>query len=117
MSRDSGVVCALRDEIIQPPILVCIGHCTACQKITSSAFSAALIVTAEACCFTGGETRSFQRTADSGRRVTRRDVPRSLQHYPVIERAVLADAEAAAAGDRTTELHALSDADGQSVCF
>jgi hypothetical protein len=72
LPQTGGCLCdALRYEITEAPILAYTCHCTACQKLTSSAFSSALIVAAEACRFTGGETRSFQRTADSGRTVTR----------------------------------------------
>lgn len=68
--RTGGCLCgALRREITEPSILTCTCHCTACQRITGSAFSSALVVAAEACRVTGGESRSFQRIADSGRTV------------------------------------------------
>jgi hypothetical protein len=66
-----GCLCgAVRYELTRPPILAYTCHCTACQKLTGSAFSSALLVQAEACGFNGGDTRSFQRIADSGRTVT-----------------------------------------------
>jgi hypothetical protein len=72
LPQTGGCLCGvLRYELTKPPILIYTCHCTACQKLTSSAFSSALVVNAEACLFTGGETRSFQRIADSGRTVTR----------------------------------------------
>ncbi|MDE2006149.1 MAG: GFA family protein [Rhodospirillales bacterium] len=67
-----GCLCgAVRYVLTAAPALIYTCHCTACQKITASAFSLALLVAAEACRFSGGETRSFTRTADSGREVTR----------------------------------------------
>jgi hypothetical protein len=42
-------------------------HCTDCQRLTSSAFSMAIVVPAEAFRLTAGEPRVIQRTADSGR--------------------------------------------------
>ena len=72
LRQTGGCLCgALRYEFTEPPILTYTCHCTACQKITGSAFSSALIVAAAACHFIDGETRSFQRTADSGRTVAR----------------------------------------------
>ena len=71
-SQTGGCLCGvLRYEITEPPIIAYTCHCTACQKLTSSAFSLAILMTAEACRFTEGETRSFQRIAASGRSVTR----------------------------------------------
>ena len=55
----------------QPPLVAYTCHCTVCQQITGSAFSSAVVVAAEACRFTAGELRSFERPADSGHTVTR----------------------------------------------
>ena len=45
----------IRYEVTQPPIVTYTCHCTACQRLTGSAFSSALIVAAEACRFAGAE--------------------------------------------------------------
>ena len=72
LPQAGGCLCgAVRYEVTQPPIVTYTCHCIACQRLTGSAFSSALIVAAEACCFAGAEPRSFQRPADSGRTVTR----------------------------------------------
>lgn len=72
LPQSGGCLCgALRYEITDPPLLTYTCHCTVCQRLTGSTFSSALVVPAEACRFSGGEARSFQRTADSGRTVTR----------------------------------------------
>jgi hypothetical protein len=72
LPQTGGCLCgAVRYEITAPPLLAYTCHCTACQRLTGSAFSSAVVVPAEACRFAGGEVRSFQRTADSGRTVTR----------------------------------------------
>jgi hypothetical protein len=72
LPQTGGCLCAaIRYEITEPPVLTYTCHCTVCQTLTDSAFSSALILAAEACRFTGGETRSFHRPADSGRTVTR----------------------------------------------
>jgi hypothetical protein len=58
----------LRYEIAEAPRLVYSCHCTACQKMTSSAFSMGVIVTEEAFRLTAGEPHlAAPRTADSGR--------------------------------------------------
>jgi hypothetical protein len=46
-------------------------HCTDCQRLTSSAFSMAVVVADGAFHLTRGEPRPLQRTADSGRIATR----------------------------------------------
>src|SRR6516165_9784159 len=61
----------LRYEIMEAPRLVCSCHCTDCQKMTSSAFSMALVVTEDAFHLTAGEPHLVQRLADSGRMTTR----------------------------------------------
>lgn len=72
LPQTGGCLCgAVRYESTAPPVLTYTCHCTACQRITGSAFSAALLVQAETCRFVGGETRGFERVADSGRSVTR----------------------------------------------
>jgi hypothetical protein len=72
LPQTGGCLCgALRYEITRPPVVAYTCHCTACQRLSASAFSSALVVAAEACRFTGAEPRSFQRGADSGRTVTR----------------------------------------------
>jgi hypothetical protein len=46
-------------------------HCTDCQRMTSSAFSMALVLPADAFHLVKGEPKTVQRTADSGRVTTR----------------------------------------------
>jgi hypothetical protein len=46
-------------------------HCTACQRLTSSAFSLGLVVSEKAFKMSGIEPRSLLRTAESGRNNTR----------------------------------------------
>ena len=73
LPQPGGCLCgAIRYEITEPPLVAYTCHCTACQRLTGSAFSSAVVVAAEACRFTiGAEPRLFQRTADSGRTVIR----------------------------------------------
>ncbi len=59
-----GAVCF---EITAPPNLAYTCHCTDCQRLTGSAFSMGLVVAAEAFHPSGGETRPFERTTESGR--------------------------------------------------
>jgi len=59
----------LRDH--QAPQMVYCCHCNACQRITSSAFSMALILVDGACRLVKGEPKAVQRTGDSGRVTTR----------------------------------------------
>jgi hypothetical protein len=67
-----GCLCgALRYEINRAPIAVYTCHCTDCQHLTGSAFSTAVVVAGSAFLLTGTEPRPFQRTADSGRILTR----------------------------------------------
>jgi hypothetical protein len=66
--QTGGCQCgALRYEIREAPWLTYICHCTDCQRITSSAFSMAIVVSDSAFRVTAGEPRLVQRTADSGR--------------------------------------------------
>src|SRR5260370_9255854 len=70
--QTGGCQCgALRYEITEAPRMVYTCHCTDCQRLTSSAFSMAIVVPAEAFRLTRGEPRSLQKTADSGRGTTR----------------------------------------------
>jgi hypothetical protein len=67
LPQTGGCQCgALRYEITQAPQLVYTCHCTDCQRITSSAFSMALVLPAEAFQLIKGEPQEIQRTADSG---------------------------------------------------
>ena len=61
----------VRDEITKAPQSVYTCHCVDCQRITSSAFSMAIVVTDVAFRIAGIEPRAIQRTADSGGVVTR----------------------------------------------
>jgi hypothetical protein len=61
----------LRYEISEAPRLVYSCHCTACQKITGSAFSLGIVVAEEAFRLTAGQPHLVQRAADSGRTTTR----------------------------------------------
>ena len=70
--QTGGCQCgALRYEITQAPRMVYTCHCTDCQRLTSSAFSMAIVLAPEAFRLTQGEPRPLQKTADSGRVVTR----------------------------------------------
>ena len=60
-----------RYEITKAPIVVYTCHCTACQILTSSAFSMAVLVEDSAFKTTGPDLRPIHRVADSGRTVTR----------------------------------------------
>jgi hypothetical protein len=72
LPQTGGCQCgALRYEITEAPQMVYTCHCTDCQRLTSSAFSMAVVVTAAAFRLTIGEPRSLQKTADSGRMTTR----------------------------------------------
>jgi len=61
----------LRYEVTEAPLLTYTCHCTACQHITSSAFSLAILVRDEAFQLISGEPRTIDRLADSGRMTTR----------------------------------------------
>ncbi len=62
---------ASRYEVNEAPVLTYTCHCTDCQHIPGSAFSLAFTVRDRAFRLTKGEPRPVQRTADSGRIVTR----------------------------------------------
>jgi len=67
-----GCLCgALRYEISEAPLATYTCHCTDCQHVTSSAFSIAITVLDRAFRLTDGEPRLLQKTAESGRIVTR----------------------------------------------
>ena len=72
LPQTGGCQCGkLRYEITEAPRLMVTCHCTDCQRITSSAFSLALIISEKAFRLTAGEPRLVPRTADSGRVTTR----------------------------------------------
>jgi hypothetical protein len=58
---------ALRYEISAAPLLTYTCHCTACQRISGTAFSLGLVVAESAFRLTAGEPRTVERIADSGR--------------------------------------------------
>jgi hypothetical protein len=71
LPQTGGCRCgALRYEITQAPHLTYTCHCTDCQRMTSSAFSMAVVVADEAFRLTKGEPRPLQRATDSGRIAT-----------------------------------------------
>ena len=61
----------LRYELTQAPYMIYTCHCTDCQHFTTSAFSLAMLVDAQAFHLTGVEPRAMLHTADSGRQLTR----------------------------------------------
>src|SRR5438105_13369218 len=72
LPQTGGCLCGKsRYEITEAPQLVYTCHCIDCQRITSSAFSMAIVVTDVAFRIAGIEPRAIQRTADSGGVVTR----------------------------------------------
>jgi hypothetical protein len=63
-----GCLCdKIRYEITEAPQLVYTCHCTDCQRLTSRAFSMAIVVNDGAFRITGIEPLHIQSTADSGR--------------------------------------------------
>ena len=62
---------ALRYKISRAPGLVYTCHCTECQRQTGSAFSMGVVLETEEFILSGARPRPIQRTADSGRTVTR----------------------------------------------
>jgi hypothetical protein len=67
-----GCLCgSIRYAITEAPQLAYTCHCRDCQKLTSSAFSMAIVVRDEAFQLMGIEPRSLQAIADSGRIKTR----------------------------------------------
>ena len=72
LPQTGGCQCgAIRFEITGAPHMVYTCHCTDCQRLTSSAFSMAVVLGTEAFHLTKGEPRALQRIADSGRLTTR----------------------------------------------
>ena len=72
LPQNGGCQCgALRYEVTQAPSMVYACHCTDCQRVTSSAFSMAIVLPADAFRLVAGEPRVMKRTTDSGRVSTR----------------------------------------------
>jgi hypothetical protein len=72
LPQTGGCQCgALRYEITQAPQLVATCHCTDCQRMTSSAFSIALVLRSGTFRLVRGDPKAVQRLADSGRMTTR----------------------------------------------
>jgi hypothetical protein len=72
LPQTGGCLCGkIRYGITEAPQLVYTCHCVDCQRLTSSAFSMAIVVTNVAFRLMGIEPRAIQRTADSGGVVTR----------------------------------------------
>jgi hypothetical protein len=72
LPQTGGCLCGkIRYEISEAPQSVYTCHCVDCQRLTSSAFSMAIVVTDRAFRLMGAEPRPIQRTADSGGLVTR----------------------------------------------
>jgi hypothetical protein len=57
---------AVRYECSAPPFVAYNCHCTACQKLTASAFAFILQVPAEALTISRGQPKAYLRVADSG---------------------------------------------------
>ncbi len=69
--QTGGCQCGkIRYEIIKAPRLIYTCHCTECQRLTSSAFSMAIVVADQAFRLTRAEPRLLRRTAENGRAVT-----------------------------------------------
>jgi hypothetical protein len=72
LPQTGGCHCgALRYEITQAPHLVYTCHCTDCQRLTSSAFSLAVVAAPGSFRLTRGDPKAAVKTADSGREVVR----------------------------------------------
>ena len=72
LPQTGGCLCGkIRYEISEEPQLTYTCHCVDCQRLTSSAFSMAIVVPDGAFRLAGIEPRAIQRTADSGGVVTR----------------------------------------------
>ena len=71
LPQTGGCQCGkLRYEITQAPHMIYMCHCTNCQRFTSSAFSLAMLMDAQAFHLTG-EPRAMLHTAVSGTNVSR----------------------------------------------
>jgi hypothetical protein len=72
LPQTGGCQCGkVRYAITEEPQSVYTCHCTACQRLTSSAFSMGLVVAETAFRLSGVEPKPLQRVADSGRVNTR----------------------------------------------
>ena len=72
LPQTGGCLCgAIRYEITEAPQMVYTCHCMDCQRLTSSAFSMAILVSDAAFRLMGIEPRVIQSAADSGRVKTR----------------------------------------------
>jgi hypothetical protein len=72
LPQTGGCQCGrCRYEISKAPAAVYTCHCKACQQVTGSAFSMALLVDDAFFTILSGALRSIERTADSGRTVVR----------------------------------------------
>ena len=72
LPQTGGCQCGkVRYEITEEPHSVYTCHCTACQWLTSSAFSMGLLVAERAFRLIGVQLKPLQRVADSGRVNTR----------------------------------------------
>jgi hypothetical protein len=77
LPQTGGCQCgAVRYEITQAPQMVYTCHCSDCQRLTSSAFSIAVVVGDGAFHLISGEPRPLLKTADSGREIIRWSCPR-----------------------------------------
>src|SRR4051794_34715667 len=71
LAHSGGCQCgALRYEITRAPKLIYACHCTDCQRITSSAFSMAIVLPADSFHLLAGEPQAVHRTGTSGRVLT-----------------------------------------------
>ena len=67
-----GCACgAIHYECSAPPFVTYNCHCTACQKLTASAFAFLLQVPAEALTISRGQPKAYLRVADSGNHLIR----------------------------------------------
>jgi hypothetical protein len=72
LPQTGGCQCGnIRYEITEAPRETYTCHCVDCQRLTSSAFSMAIVIADAAFRFTGAEPRPIQRIAESGRVATR----------------------------------------------
>src|SRR5688572_25172547 len=71
--RTGGCACgAVRYEATGEPRRIAVCHCKDCQRRTGSAFGVACYFPRASVRLLGGETRTFERRSDAGRRVTLR---------------------------------------------
>ena len=68
--REGGCQCgAVRYRLEGEPVVLAVCHCSECQRQSGSAFGMSLIVPRRAFQLLSGETKTFTRTAESGRDV------------------------------------------------